>query len=357
LEEDGKSRVRARFVVSAPLLGRVLRTPLRAGDSVEEGQVVATILPQAAPLLDGRSLAEAEARADASAAGVRQASATVERAKVARDLAKQELSRATALADSGAIGRADLDRAAAEARLRDSDLAAAQFAAQVARYEETLARAVLKRNAPGKDEDKTASIPVVSPVQGRVLHVYQENEGVVAPGQALLEIGDPSNLEIVVDVLTADAVSVHPGQRATVERWGGEPLAAHVRLVEPSAKTKLSALGVEEQRVDVILDLDDPHDRWATLGDGYRVETRIVVDEIADAVKVPVGALFRDGDAWSVFVVDAAGKAHRRKLELQAQGTREAAASSGLDVGERVVVHPSDRVKEGVKVEPRVTNP
>jgi HlyD family secretion protein len=353
LEEDGKTRVRARFVVSAPLLGRVLRPTLRAGDPVEEGQVVATILPQAAPLLDPRTLAEAESRAHASSAGVKQATAGVERAKVARDLAQQELARAKALADSGAIGKSELDRAMGEARLRDSDLSAAQFGAQVARHEEAVARAVLKRSTPGDDSDKAASITVVSPVKGRVLHVYQESEGVVGPGQALLEIGDPDNLEIVVDVLSADAVRVRGGQRATVERWGGDPLAAHVRVVEPSARTKLSALGVEEQRVDVVLDLDDARDRWAALGDGYRVEVRVVLEDLTDVVRVPVGALFRDREGWAAFVIDAEGVARRRELELIVQSTREAAVKSGLAAGDRVVLHPSDRVKDGVKVELR----
>ncbi len=357
LEEDGKTRVRARFVVSAPLLGRVLRTPLRAGDPVEEGQVVATILPQAAPLLDPRTLAEAEARAHASSAGVRQASTAVERATVAQDLAKQELARAKALADSGAIGKAELDRAMAEVRLRDADLSAAQFGAQVARHEEAVSRAVLKRSTPGDDSDKAASITVVSPVKGRVLHVYQESEGVVAPGQALLEIGDPENLEVVVDVLSADAVRVRGGQRATIERWGGDPLAAHVRVVEPSARTKLSALGVEEQRVDVILDLDDARDRWSSLGDGYRIEVRIVLVDMTDVVRLPVGALFRDRDGWAAFVVDAEGIARRRQLELTAQSTRDAAVKSGLEAGDRVVLHPSDRVKEGVRVELRTDAP
>ncbi len=357
LADDGRTRVRARYTVSAPLHGRVLRMGLAVGDTIKEGQVVATFVPQTTPLLDGRTLAEAEARAHASAAEVKRAGSAVEGAKTALELAKSEAQRARALFDEGAIPKADLDRALSQERLRTSDLATAEFGAQVARHDEALARVVLGRAKPGEGKAGEAaaaeSITVTAPASGRVLKLLQESEGVVAPGAPLVEIGDPQNLEIVVDVLTSEAVKVKPGQAATVTRWGGETLHAHVRMVEPSATTKLSALGVEEQRVNVVLDLDEARDRWAALGDGYRVEVAIVIDAYDGATLVPIGALFRKEGQSHVFAMDAGGVVREREVVIVAQGALSAAVSSGVEPGEKVVLHPSDRIKEGTLVEAR----
>ncbi len=352
LDDDGRTRVRNRYVVSAPISGRVLRTSLTPGDEIKEGQVLATFVPIQTPLLDGRTMAEAEARAHGASAAVKRAIASVEGARTALDLAKTDAARASSLSGEGAIPKAELDRATGAVRLRTADLATAEFTLQVARHDEALANVVLGRSKPG-DKTKAESITVTAPAKGRVLRVFQESEGVVAPGTPLLEIGDPANLEIVVDVLTSDAIRVRERQEATIHRWGGDKLSAHVRRVEPSAVTKVSALGVEEQRVNVLLDLDDPPAQWSALGDGYRVEVAITIETFADTTLVPIGALFRKGPATAAFVIDAQGFARERTVELLGQGEREAAVASGLEPGDRVVLHPSDRIKDGTRVEAR----
>lgn len=352
LDDDGRTRVRNRYVVSAPISGRVLRMGLSPGDEIREGQALATLVPIQTPLLDGRTMAEAEARAHGAGAAVKRAIASVEGARTALELAKTDASRATALAGEGAIPKAELDRATGAVRLREADLSTAEFTLQVARHDEALANVVLGRTKPN-DKTKAESITVTAPAGGRVLRVFQESEGVVAPGSPLLEIGDPANLEIVVDVLTSDAIRVRERQSASVHRWGGPPLGAHVRRIEPSAITKVSALGVEEQRVNVLLDLDDPPAQWSALGDGYRVEVAITIETFPDATLVPIGALFRKGPATATFVIDAEGFARERTLELLGQGERDAAIASGIQPGDRVVLHPSDRIKDGTRVEPR----
>jgi HlyD family secretion protein len=352
LDDDGRTRVRNRYVVSAPISGRVLRMGLSPGDEIREGQALATLVPIQTPLLDGRTMAEAEARAHGAGAAVKRAIASVEGARTALELAKTDASRATALAGEGAIPKADLDRATGAVRLREADLSTAEFTLQVARHDEALANVVLGRTKP-TDKTKAESITVTAPAGGRVLRVFQESEGVVAPGTPLLEIGDPSNLEIVVDVLTSDAIRVRERQSAAIHRWGGATLGAHVRRIEPSALTKVSALGVEEQRVNVLLDLDDPPAQWSALGDGYRVEVAITIETFADVTLVPIGALFRKGSATATFVIDAEGFARERSLEVLGQGEREAAVASGLAPGDQVVLHPSDRIKDGARVEAR----
>jgi HlyD family secretion protein len=357
IEEDGRTRLRGRYQVSSPLGGRVMRVTLRPGDKVKEGDPLATIVPAAAPLLDVRTIAESEARLHAAGAGERVAKTNVERARTALDLAKSELERTQKLADSGAITRAELDRVAGEVRLRQSELASAQFGALVSAHERSMAAAVLERSQPKQPAQKdrpAESMLVTSPVSGTVLRVDRESEGVVAPGTPLLEVGDTKNLEIVVDVLTADAVHVRPGMPVVIERWGGPTaLRAHVRLVEPSATTRLSALGVEEQRVNVLIDLDEAPEVWASLGDGYRVEARIVTRELADALLVPSGSVFRKGESWAVFVLGAGGKAELREITIAARTAREVAIDKGLAEGERIVLHPSDRVAAGVAIAPR----
>lgn len=354
IEEDGRTRIRGRYQVSSPLGGRVMRVTLRPGDPVKEGDPLATIVPAAAPLLDVRTIAESEARLHAAGAGERVAKTNVERARTALELAKAELERTQKLSDSGAITRAELDRVAGEVRLRQSELASAQFGALVSAHERTMAAAVLERSQPKQKDRPAESMLVTSPVSGTVLRVDRESEGVVAPGTPLLEVGDTKNLEIVIDVLTADAVHVRPGMPVVIERWGGPAaLRAHVRLVEPSATTRLSALGVEEQRVNVLVDLDEPPEVWASLGDGYRVEARIVTRELEGALLVPSGSVFRKGESWAVFVFGPQGKAELREITIAARTAREVAVEKGLAESERIVLHPSDRVAAGVAISPR----
>jgi HlyD family secretion protein len=217
----------------------------------------------------------------------------------------------------------------------------------VARYELEMAKAALGHVKSDATADEQFAVP--SPIDGRVLRVIQESEGVIQAGAPLFEVGDPRALEIVVDVLTSDAVNVEPGSRVSVREWGGKPLDAVVRLVEPSAFTRLSALGVEEQRVNVVVDLDEPYEKWSRLGDGYRVEAQIEIYRLAKALKVPENALFRRERAWAAFVVQD-GAAEQRTLDVGRRNGREAQILGGLAAGERVVVHPSDRVADGVDV-------
>ncbi len=347
VDEDGTTRVTDRYVVSAPLSGNLARIELHAGDEVAQGDVVARILPARAPLLDTRTQGEAKARVAAALAGVRQAQAQIERAQAARDFAEKEAEKVKKLAEKGTVSHQELERALLEQRTRQAELASAQFAAKVARHELAMARAALGRLGGGTEEIN--QFEITSPVTGRVLKVIQESEGVVQAGTRLLEVGDPSALEIAVDVLTSDAVEIEPGAPVSVEGWGGPDLKGVVRMIEPSAFTRLSALGVEEQRVNAVVDLKAPYKKWKQLGDGYRVETRIQIYENRDAVVIPWSALFRAEDSWAVFVISGE-KARLRHVEIGRRNELLAEVLGGLSPGESVVLHPSDQVKDGVPV-------
>ena len=350
VNEDGRTRVKDRYTVSAPLTGNLTRVTLDPGDSIEEGKVLLRLVPLPPPLLDSRSRAEAKARVDGAMAARRQAQAAVNRARFQRDFAKQESERALAVVQQGGLARSDADRAVSTYRSSEEELHSAEFGARVAEHELTLAQSALMRLS-GKGEGE--ELDIISPVAGQVLKIYQESEGVVQGGTPILEVGDPAALEVVVDVLSQDATRIPIGASTTIERWGGKvPLRSHVRVVEPSAFTKLSALGVEEQRVNVIIDMDEDHERWSSLGDGYRVEARITVWEGKDVLKVPASAVFRSDEAWATFVVDE-GAAIIRTVELGETNGLETEVLSGLDEGESVIAYPSDSVRDGVSVKAR----
>ncbi|MBI3204851.1 MAG: HlyD family efflux transporter periplasmic adaptor subunit [Myxococcales bacterium] len=349
VDEDGVTRVKDRFVVSAPLTGSLARLELDPGDTVKQGDVVARIVPLTPALLDDRSKQSAEARVAAALAAQRQASAQVERARANQEFVQKSTERERSLAEKGVTARANVDQAELAQRTANAELESAKFGAKVADYEVEVARATLgrlgKKVKPGSEEQ----LLVKSPVAGRVLKVLHKSEGVVQPGTPLLEVGDPAALEIVVDVLTSDAVDVKPGTPATLGEWGGAPLPARVRIIEPSAFTRLSALGVEEQRVNVVLEPQGPVEPWARLGDGYRVKAEIVTHEKADALQVPASAVFRRDSGWAVFRVEGdVVKLGSVQIGLRTQRRVEVVA--GLAPGARVVVHPSDRVSDGVKV-------
>jgi HlyD family secretion protein len=354
VDEDGVTRVKDRYVVSAPLLGNLARIDLDAGDPVQPGSLLARLLPLAPPLLDTRSRAQAEGRVAAAAAARRQANAAVERVRTALEFATREAARQRGLTGTGAAAERAVERAELEERTLREDLASAEFGARVAEYELQVAQAALGRlERPRSSAADEAEVEITSPVGGRVLRVIQRSEGAVQPGTPLIEVGDPAALEIVVDVLTSDAVHIESGAPVSIERWGGpQALRAHVRLIEPSAFTRVSALGVEEQRVNVVIDLDDPHATWAALGDGYRVEARIVTWQAGDVLGVPSSALFRHGEHWAVFAVSD-GRAHIRDVEIGAQNGQRAQITRGLGEGERVIEYPSDRVADGERVEMR----
>ncbi|MFO0694067.1 MAG: HlyD family efflux transporter periplasmic adaptor subunit [Polyangiales bacterium] len=352
VDEDGRTRVKDRYVIGAPLAGNLARVELDPGDVVNVGDVVARIVPAASPLLDPRTRAEFEARVEANEAAVRQSDASVARARTALALAEDELGRTTTLTQRGGATQQQLDRARLEQRARTEELASAEFGVRIARHQLEMSRAALGRIGAHVTAE-TEQLVVRAPVSGRVLRVLQESEGPIAPGAPILEIGDPSALEVVVDVLTSDAVHIERGSKVFIERWGGDrPLEGRVRLVEPSAFTRISALGVEEQRVNVIVDLEGESASYRALGDGYRVETRIVVAERLRVLLVPESSVFRRGDGQAVFTVEG-GVAHLRPVRVGPGDGIDAELLSGLADGTEVVVHPSDLLSDGLKVELR----
>lgn len=349
VNEDGITRVTDRFVVSAPLSGNLARIGLHSGDLVKQGDVIARILPLRAPLLDARTRSESEARVSAAMAGVAQAKAQIDRARVARDYAVEESENARKLERTGTLSRQALDRALVDERSRAAELASSEFAARVAEHELSMARAALGRMSA---KDGGEQFEVTSPVSGRVLRIVQQSEGVVQAGTNLLEVGDPGALEVAVDVLTSDAVHIRPGAPARLEEWGGEPISATVRLIEPSAFTRLSALGVEEQRVNAVLDVVSPYELWKALGDGYRVAARIEIYRNESALMIPWSALFRRGDSWAVFLAEG-GVARLRTLRIGRRSELDAEVLAGLEAGTKVILHPSDRIKDGTLVTAR----
>jgi HlyD family secretion protein len=347
VEEDGRTRVRDRFVVCAPLSGRVPRLTLRAGDAVKAGQTLTTIAPNISPLLDPRVRQELEERVGAAQAAVEEATAVQERAGVFLARSRADLDRTRQLAARGVAAAVQLERDTFAFQSADRDVAAAELRRHAAEHALDQARAALKRSGEAEGAER---FPVSSPIDGRVLKVIQESETAVQLGAPLLELGNPADLEVIVDVLTTDAALVREGAKVLLERWGGTTaLEARVRRVEPSGFTKISALGVEEQRVWIVIDIMSPHEAWVGLGDGYRVNVKIVVDEMEKATVVPIGALFRRGEAWQVFVVDG-GRALLRTVKISSRSGRLAAILEGLRAGETVVVYPPAALKEGSAV-------
>jgi HlyD family secretion protein len=339
-------------MVAAPLAGRLTRVRLKAGDSVKADEPVATIQPSPAPFLDPRTRQEAEQRLGAAEAARERTKAMVERAKAQAEQAKADLDRVRTLAERAAATVQALERAETAMRVAERDLRAAEFQDHATEHEIQQAEALLARYA----DSGNAALDqwnVTAPVSGLVLKVTQESETVVQPGTPILDIGDPRDLEIVVDVLSTDAVEIRPGAEVAIEHWGGSGiLAGRVRRVEPAAFTKISTLGVEEQRVNVLVDIVSPPQDWEGLGDAYQLDTRITVFARDNATIVPSGALFRTGEGWSVYVVTN-GRAQRRSVEVLRRSGRLAAVTAGVQPGDKVIVYPSDRIAPDVRVETR----
>jgi HlyD family secretion protein len=283
---------------------------------------------------------------------VRQAATAVTRGRAAHEFARREAERQHVLLREGAAARQAVEQAELAERMRGEETASAEFGLRVAESESRIARAALLRFDRPAGE-RAEQFEIRAPVDGRVLRIVQESEGAVQPGSPLLEIGDPRALEVVVDVLTADAVDIARGTRVRVERWGGAAaLRGHVHHVEPSAFTRISSLGIEEQRVNVVIDLDEPRERWAALGDGYRVEARVIVWRANEVLQIPAGAVFRSGDGWAAYVADA-GRARLRPLEIGRRNAAKTQVVRGLRAGERVIVYPGDDITDGVRIEAR----
>ncbi len=352
VDDEGRTRVKEIYVVSAPTSGRVLRIERHVGDEVVAGEtVLATVEPSEPAFLDLRSRRQAESTVTAAAAAKAWADAEVARADAELDFARADQERAKTLAARDTISQRALERAELGVKTRRAALATAEAALRVKTFELETARASLIN--PGDLETLAAAggccVEVRAPVSGRVLRLLHESESVIAAGAPLLEIGDPEDLEIVIDLLSTDAVKIAVGAEVVIEDWGGGPLAGRVRRVEPYGFTKLSALGIEEQRVNVIVDLTDPPERWRALGHGYRVEARILIWHADDVLKLPVSALFREGETWAVFVLRD-GRARLNPVVLGQRNSFEAEILDGLDEGARVVLHPSDRVEDGVRI-------
>jgi HlyD family secretion protein len=349
IDHEGQTRARHRYRISAPVSGRLLRIALEPGDRVERGRsVLATLLPTPAPLLDARARATAEARVRAAQAAVGQARAALGQAQTQAEYAEQERERLIKLYVAAAVSERERDAAVAEARARQQAVAVAASAVETAGQELEVARSTL---VAATTAGQTGGEPVTlrAPIDGVVLRRFHESEAVVNAGEPVLELADLSALEVAADFLSTDAVSIQPGMTALIDRWGGgEPLAGTVRRVEPSAFTKISALGVEEQRVWVVVDFDEPREAWDALGDGYRVEVRVVLWESPDALVVPASALFRAGEAWHVYVIGPDDVIREQAVEIGRQTGLEADVRAGVEAGDRVVLHPSDRVAAGL---------
>lgn len=355
IDEDGKTRVRQRYTVSAPVAGTLQRIQLQAGDRVTQGMPVATLAPSAPPLLDVRAERELTERVAAAEATQKRATAQVARAQAVRDQAQTDVQRTRQLADRGLVSRSQLEQADLAFTTASRELEAARQAEQAAQHDVAVARAALwqLRGAVAGVQEAQKLWQITSPVQGHVLRVLQESEGIVAAGTPLLELANATDLEVVVDVLSTDAVQIHPGTPVRIERWGlDQPLAGRVRVIEPGAFTKVSALGVEEQRVNVIIDLVSPSTQWQTLGDNYRIDARILVYSHDHALKVPTSALFRDHQQWMVFVIND-GRAQQRTVQLGRRNAVEAVVDTGVTEGDQVIVYPSDAVRDGIRVRPQ----
>jgi HlyD family secretion protein len=336
VSEEGKTRIRQRYVVSAPVAGQLQRVPLKPGAEIAAGAAIATITPMPASPLDTRSRALAETRRAA-------ALAALEKSRTTHELARNELRRIERMFAENTVSPQDLDNA----QLRETAAARELISAEAAWK---AAEAELSILAPA---DAGPAVGVRAPVGGRVLRVFQESERAVAQGTPLLEVGDPADLEVVVEMLSRDGAALAPGARVLLEQWGGPvPLEGRVRLVEPAAFTKISALGVEEQRVNVVVDIVTPVAERAALGDNFRVEARVVVWEDARALKVPVSALFRQNGGWGAYVVRG-GRAELVKVEAGRASGAETQVVSGLREGDEVVLYPGDRIKPGQRVAPR----
>ncbi len=351
--EEGKTRIRNRYVVAAPVSGNMRRVTLKAGDQVKANETVLTLIePGLAPLLDARSQAQAEARIAGANAARMQAEQSLDMARTSAKFAEAGWARVKSNATQGSISITDRDNIEREALMRDREARAGEFALKVADFELAQSKAALLQLSTPLAAGST--VEVRAPVSGRVLKVQQESAMMVTAGTQLLEIGDPADLEIEAEILSRDAVAIRVGADVQVEQWGGEvPLKARVRRIEPAAFTKVSALGVEEQRVIVLSDLDAPPESARVLGDRYRVEVRVAVWHDKDVLLVPSGALFREGRDWKTFVLSA-GKAAQRVVQTGRTDGKLTQVLDGLKAGDLVLMHPPDVVADGSDVVQRV---
>lgn len=350
IEEDGRTRLKDRYTVSAPVAARLERIALREGDRVKAGDVVAVLRPAMSPMVDERSRREAQARLQAAAAGVQGAAARVERARIALQEARLDQERTERLAADGFLSASRLDSVRLALAGARRELEAAEAGQEVAVQERAQAAAALQPAA--STVTTRGALSVRSPVAGVVLRVTQPSEATLPAGAALLDIGDPQRMEVVSELLTTDAVQAQPGRRVVIERWGGPPVEGVVRRIEPAAFTKVSALGIEEQRVNTLIDVTSPPADWQAMGDGFRVVVRVITHSEDEALMVPVGALFPDGEGFAVYTIDGR-RARLRRVDVGGRNGSQAWVRAGLQPGQTVIVYPPAAVADGRRVKAR----
>ncbi len=352
VQEDGKTRIREKYIVSAPVAGRISRIELNAGDPCHEQTLLAVILPSDPAILDARAQAEALARVQAAEAAMQRAQSSVEQATIDNELKQSKYERAQNLLPARAISQDEYELIKSEFLASTQAIKTARFDVDISTYERDMARAAVNQFKEPQDSTSAEPFEIFAPISGRVLRVFEESSTVVTVGEPLIELGDPGDLEIEIDVLSTDAVRIKPGAELTIEHWGGDaPLHGYVRLIEPSAFTKISSLGVEEQRVNIIADFDEPPERLTRLGDGYRIEAKITTEEIEQALLIPNSALFRYQREWHVLAIDG-NQARLQLLEIGLQNDTHTQIITGLTPDQQVIVYPSDTIKPGVRVKP-----
>ncbi len=352
VDVDGKTRIAEIYEVAAPVSGTAGRAPVRVGDAVVAGETVVAVVSPAAPNpLDPRTRVQAEAAVREAEAGLDVARSSMEQAEEELALAQSEFRRATALVERGVATLTRLETAQQQLAIRQAAREAAESGLEMAQGTLDRARAALiEPDASHGDGMNGCCLEITAPVDGRVLAIDVLSERPVTAGTRLLSIGQPGDLEIVADILSTDAVRLRPGDRAIVERWGGpRPLEARISKIEPSAYTKVSALGIEEQRVDVVFELLTPPDERAALGDGFSVYLRVIEWQAEEVLKLPMSALFRNGDTWAVFVAGN-GQARLRPVEIGRSNSDEAEVLGGIEAGEQVILHPGAQIGDGVRI-------
>lgn len=351
VDEQAKTRIRDHYVLTAPLSGELDRITLREGDEIAAGQIVARLRPVVPALLDSRTELELRRRVEAARAAQERAAARLAQAQVALEQARLEVERSRKLAESKLIAAAKLESDELAFLMAQREIDTADADVHVARHDVEVALAAVSRAHEGARTDEDWLLK--APIAGRVLRVQQKSAGTVSVGAPLIEFGDLADLEVVIEQLTNEATRVTPGAPVRFDDWGGpEPLLGRVRRIEPWGFTKISALGVEEQRVNILVDFVSPHGQWASLGEGYRLDAHIQVYRNDNALRLPTGALFRVGDQWSVYTVDSRDRARRVPVRIDHRGTVFAELLGGLPEGTRVIVYPGDTIRDGVRVAP-----
>lgn len=348
IEEEGKTRVIDRYTISAPVTGYVMRLQYEVGDSVRAGQELFAIQP-VPDLISARQREVAEAQLEAARARLMQAREQLSLATEEKKLADTELQRLQNLFDEGIGSQQMLDNAGLAAKRAATQQSSAEFSVKVAEHEVRAAESALQAFQSARGQER---ISITAPVNGRLLKIHQKSEGTVQAGTPLLDIGDPKSLELKVDLLSTDAVKLVKGTEVRIKRWGSDStLSGIVKVIEPSGYTRISALGVEEQRVPVIVEIVSPYEDWRVLGDGFRIVAEFIVWEGEEILQVPSSSLFRTGDAeWALFLVEG-GEAKLNRVDIGQQSGLYTQVVNGLEAGQRVITHPDERIEDGVAVD------